>query len=847
MNFKKIVLLIIVLIVCGFKLQAQNINQQNFSNIRVDELSDDQIRQFLKQVESSGLSESQLEQVALARGMSSTEIKKLRDRIEKLKRDDNKQKKEVDNDRNNRNRNRSDSLRNDTNQKERTAREYNLEDDELRKDSLEMRKEFETEAEKALFQLKSKIFGSDLFKNSKINFEPNLRIATPANYQLGPDDEIAIDIYGYSEVDYKLTVSPEGNITIPGVGLVNVNGLTIEQARQRIRSKLSSIYSGIKSGNTGVNITLGNIRSIKVTLLGEVTRPGTYTLSSLATAFNALYASGGPTENGSFRLIEIVRGNRVLAKLDVYEFLMKGFQTNNVRLQDNDIIRIPPYKTRVEFVGEVKRPGLYEAIASDTFSDLLNYAGGFSDNAYKAKVKVLQNTDKERKIADIFAAQYANYKASTGDKYFVEPILDRFANRVTIEGAVFRPGQFELQEGLTLSQLIKKADGLKEDAFLSRGYITRLKDDLQTELLSFDVGKILNGQAADVTLKREDKILIASIFDLREEYFLRIEGEVIKPGRFDFAENTSLQDLIIKAGGLKESASPQRIEVSRRVKNSDPNSASAITAQVFQINVDKDLSVNASDFKLQPYDIVAVRSSYGYEKQKQVKIDGEVLYPGTYTLTRKDEKISDLIKRAGGITALAYADGAALKRKNKQNEELERDKINRLLKLQRSVKDSLAKDSVVFAQELRRNDYVGIDMKRILKAPGSKYDLLLEDGDALTVPRQLQTVKVSGEVLYPNTSPFAQTKGFKQYVSQAGGFSGRANRKGSYIIYANGSVKANRKFLFFNNYPNVKPGAEIFVPKSPERKGLSTAEVVGLTSAIASLGAIVISVLNLSR
>lgn len=843
-----IVLLFISVICAPAIVSAQNVNQQNFSNIQVDDLTDDQIRQYMLQVESSGLSDDQLEQVALARGMDQTQVTKLRQRIEKMRKSDGNSKN---------NNQRNGNTRQGKNDQPAKGRQLNYDAENYRtdstdtySDSLQRQQRKLTEAERALAELKSKIFGADLFKNARPTFEPNLRLATPKNYQIGPDDEILIDIYGYSEVSYNLTVSPEGSINIPNVGVVSVSGTTIEQATSRIKSRLSTIYTGLRSGNTSVNIAIGNIRSIKVVLTGEVVKPGTYTIPSVATVFNALYFSGGPTENGSFRQIEIIRAGKKVATLDIYDFLLNGSLANNIRLQDQDVIRIPTYKKRVEVVGQVKRPGIFEMKDSETMNDLIRFAGDFNEQAYKARIKVLKNTSTERRIMDVLADNFSTYKPESGDKFFVNKILDRFENRVTIEGAVFRPGQYELEKGLTLSQLIKKAEGLREDAFKNRGYIARFKDDLNTEIVSFDVGKIMSGQSPDIALKREDVVNISSLFDLREEYKITVEGDVISPGELPYAENMSLEDVIIQSGGFKESATPKRVEVSRRVRNSDAMSKAAVTAQVFQLDIDKDLKQVGGSFKLQPFDIVVVRGSTGYEVQRQVKVEGEVLYPGYYTVSRKNEKISDLIKRAGGLTALSYTDGASLKRSKKNDTtEIGRDqeaqRLARLQKLQRSVRDT-AKLSADETESIR-NDYVGINLTKILQDSSARENLLLEDGDIVNVPRQLQTVKVSGEVLSPGSSVFQNGRGFKSYISGGGGFTERALKRRSYIIYANGSVKSTKKLFFFNNYPRVRPGAEIFVPKKSDRRKLTANELIGLTSGIASLGAIILGVINLSK
>lgn len=795
-------------------------------NVRVDELSDDQVRSFMRQAGANGMGDAQLEQIAQARGMRPEEIKKLRDRVEKLKKEDKKQ-----------------SDPNRVEPKTGTdGRQLNYE-----ADSLSKQRNPETEAEKALLELRSKIFGADLFKNSNLTFEPNLNMATPQNYVIGPNDEILIDIYGNSEVSYNLKVSPEGTINVQYVGIIPVAGLTIEAATSRIRSRMTSVYGGLRNGSTNLNVAIGNIRSIKVILTGEVVKPGTYTLPSLANVFNALYSSGGPTENGSFRAIELIRGGKKIAIIDIYDFLMKGEIDNNLRLQDQDIIRLPVYQSRIEIVGEVKRPGIFELRPGESFKNLLIFAGEFTENAFKTRVKVLKNTDTERRIADISSDAFSEYKPSSGDKYFVDRVLERFANRVSIEGAIFRPGQYELEPGLKLSQLIKKAEGVKEDAFMQRGYITRLKPDNQIELLSFNVGGVLNGTSPDIQLSREDVINISSIFDLREEYTLSIDGEVRMPGSFPYAENITLEELIIQAGGFTEGASARRVEVSRRVRNSDVLSQSAITAEVFQVDIDRDLKFSREAFVLHPFDIVSVRNASGYEVQRQVKIQGEVVYPGTYTILNKDERISDIVKRAGGLTVLAYTKGASLKRPGVpdagvDSTELAKEKLNKIRRLQTTVGDSTNVEDGV--EEAVKNTNVGISLEKILASPRSGYDLIMEEGDIITIPKQLQTIKVSGEVLSPVTIIYEKGIGFKNYISQSGGFSDRSLKRRSYILYANGAVKSTRKIIFFNNYPSVSPGAEIFVPKKLDKKPLSATEIVGISSGLASLAVII---LNLVR
>lgn len=805
--------------------------QTNYSDIKVDDLTDAQIRQIIQRAESAGYNDAQLEQMAAAQGMKTQEIAKLRARVNKV-------------------RGTSD-----------TATNTNESDDEqsradLESDTTKLKKEKGRSTKVDVFQdLRPKVFGAELFANTNLSFEPNLRLATPKGYIIGPDDELLIDLSGDNEANYKLRVSPEGTIRLQYVGPISIAGLSIEQATSKITSLMSKTYPALRTGQSKVTVTIGNVRSIKITILGEVVKPGSYTLSSFSTVFNALNASGGPSLNGSFRKIQVIRNNKVVATIDVYDFLLNGVQKGNIRLQDQDVINIPVYQSRVEVAGEVKRAGLFEVLNNESLADVIRFAGGFSNQAYTAQVKVLQNTNKERQIKDIPAEQFSNYGPLNGDKFIVETILDRIANRVAISGAVFRPGQFELEKGMTLKGLIQKAEGLTEDAFLNRGYILRLNLDNSLTLVSFSVEKIIDGTEKDIPLQREDKVTISSIFDLREEYKVSVQGDIREPGTFEYAENMSLEDLIQMAGGFKEGATPNRIEISRRVRNSNLHLKNAKTADVFTVDVDENLSLSKTSFKLQPFDMISVRSSEGYQIQKQVKIEGEVLYPGTYTIMNKNERISDIVSRAGGLTSAAYPDAASLKRpgpqrtttaaadKNVINDKEEEDK--KFLNLKR-VQESGVKDTIKpdIEQKLIQSDLVGINLKGILASPQSRYDLIVEDGDVIRVPKEVQTVKVTGEVLNPNSIVFSNGKGFKQYVNGAGGFTSNALRRGVYIKYANGSVQSAGKFLFFNNYPKVRPGAEILVPKRAERERLNAQGWIGLGTAIASMGAIIVSLLR---
>lgn len=788
--------------------QQKNISIQNIAQVKVDELSDEQIKQFIVEYKSNGYSFSQVEQIAVQQNMPRAELQKLQMRVEKLEQKVGGAPQTYD-------RGVSEDAKDDAITK---STDFDKDDEEQKK-----------------------VFGSELFSNKSLTFEPNLKIPTPASYQLGPDDELIIDIYGYSEVTHKIKVTPEGYLRIPNVGLIQVSGSTIEMARRKIIQSLTKVYSTIQSGETSVNITLGSIRSIKVSILGEVKLPGTYTLSSLATVFNALYASGGPSKNGSFRNIKLIRSGKVIATIDVYEFLMKGEAKGNVRLNDQDVIKVSAYETRIKLSGEVKREGLYEMQKTETLKDAINFAGGFTDEAYKERIKVTRNTGKERSVADIQAEKIATFITQTGDVFEVGKILNRFANRVTLEGAVFRPGNYALEQGLTLAKLIKNADGLTEDAFLTRGIIYRLKEDNTNEVLSFDLTDIISGKS-DIELRREDKIVINSKLNMQERRIVSIRGGVLMAGEYPFAENMRVEDLIVAAGGLTENASEKKIDVARRLKG-DGVQSSAEMAEIITYSVNSELKTNSS-FVLQPYDIVTVYSIPGYSTQQMVTLEGEVQFPGKYAISSKTEKISDVIKRAGGATSYSYLSGAVLIRTRELNEAEKKIRQQKIDALRKEAKDTLRVQELIDKQIGNLTSIVGINLKEILNKPGSEYDLLVQNGDLISIPTKKQTILVSGEVLYPVRIQYNRGKRLGKYVNEAGGFSERALKRGSYVVYANGAVKSTRSFIGFRFYPRLKSGAEIIVPPREERKRFPTTEVVGITTGLATIAVLIISVLK---
>lgn len=828
MNKLKIYLSILVVVISlvAFSSAFAQSLPQNLSTFNVDDYSDAQLKAVLQNAQSQGLNDAQLLQMAQSRGLSATQAQRLQTRIADLRKKDGGGNAVI-----------IDTSDNQSSRKVNALQDNNVPDNKV-----------------PLFTNQSKIFGASLFRNSKANtFQPNLKLATPVNYIVGPDDKLHISVYGNSVANWQLTVSPEGNINIPGIGVLNVAGKTIEQATLAIKKRLAANNYAIDRG-TSVHVTLGDIRTISVILQGELVKPGTYSLPSLSTAFDALFSAGGPSDIGSFRNIEIIRNNKIVSKLDLYDFIVNGSRKSNIVLRDQDIIHVPPYGIHVELKGEVKVPAIFETIPGEKLQDIINYSGGFADQAYTARIKVDQVSDRQHRFKDIIEEDYNKYIPLRGDKYTVSRILDRYENRVVINGAVFRPGEFELQGGLTLSKLIKNAGGLREDAFTGRGSIIRLNPDNSKQQLSFNVQDVLSNPSSDIVLQREDSVSITSVFELHDKYTVTIKGQVRKGGDFIYADSMKVADLIIKAGGFAEGASAKRIEVSRRVFDSDPSQKNSRVAQVFSVNVDANLKFEDINFSLKPFDIVSVYSLPGYETQKIVKIEGEVIFPGYYTIEKKNEKVSDLVKRAGGLTQSADVEGGSLKRDNVAVLGVDKTKIDtvalnkerneRLKRLQRTYKDTV-NSSVDTSQY--RNNYVGINLKKILEHPGEGDDLILENGDVLRVPKEQQTVRVNGEVLYPSAVVYNKGKTFRGYVLNAGGFSPSALKRGAYVVYPNGTVKGTTKIFFFNNHPKVKPGSEIFVPKKPVSNNNTGQLILGYTTGLASLGAIILGILSLKK
>jgi protein involved in polysaccharide export with SLBB domain len=833
-------------------LLAQSLSE--IQNIKVDNLSDAQVEQFISRAEASGMNEQQLIAMARERGMPLSEITKLQARIKGLQ---NKGMNEA------------------TFGGADTGREGITEEATVE------------ERGQDLTEQQSKIFGFSLFRNNKLSFNPNLNLPTPQNYILGTGDQLLIDIYGASQMRYDLRINSEGTVFIPNIGPINLGGLSVEAATSRLKSTLSNIFSGLSgaSPNTFLQFRLGNIRTIQVAMVGEVFAPGNYTLSSFSTVFNALYASGGVTENGSMRAIKVYRNNRLAATVDVYDFLINADQSKNIRLQDNDVIMVSPVEKRVEIQGPLRRPGLFEIVQDESLQDLINFAGGFTSMAYPSRAIVYRTTDKELKIENIEGVDFSTFRPRQGDNFIFGEILTRYENRVQITGALMRPGTFAVTEGMKINDLIKKAEGLREDAFLNRATLYRTKPDFSLEIVAVNIGAIVRGEEQDIVLQREDVLNIPSIYDLQEEYYVKISGEINNPGSFAFGENMRVSDLVLKAGGFTEAAMATQIEVVRRVRDD----VSGKLAEIIPVSIDKDLKMNAegTDLVLMPFDHVLIRRSPGYQREKMVRVEGEVYYPGEYALAKADERISDLLKRSGGINPFAYVKGATLIRRNefyampsenaitannlaavkanasqdkKNDTEAEKILLSRIdskINQKSVVKDEVTEtvnadgfkketiENVAMKEGLgsqaivRSEEMVGINLQEILLNPGGKDDLILQEGDVLSIPKELQTVRMRGELLFPTSTRFEKGAGFKQYISRAGGFTDRSRKSKSYVVYANGNVSRTKKFLFMSFFPRVEPGAEIVVPQKPEREGITAQGWIGIGTSLATLGLLI--------
>jgi protein involved in polysaccharide export with SLBB domain len=833
----------------------------DISSVRVDQLSDDQVEELVKRAQDAGLSSTDFLMMAQMRGMPSGEVEKLRSRIENLSVGSSKSR--------------------STNVSKRSTRgQIDLND--ITQGLLEGDELAETEKADSL------LFGSAIFfqKNRKLSFEPSLNQATPKNYILGPGDLLYVDIYGQSEKYYEASVNPEGFILLDNIGPIAVSGKTIEAAQEIIKNRVAGFYTGLSGANpsTFLQVTLGNVKTIKVHILNEVRLPGTFTLSAFSTVFNALYAAGGPTDQGTLRAIQLIRNNKKIAEIDVYDLLINGTANLDVQLQDQDVLLVNPFLARVKINGEVKRPLIFEVTPEDNLEDLLRYAGGYTDLAFKDRISISRITGNQRSISEVYQQQLGLFTLKGGDEITIGRVLDRYSNRIQIKGAVFRQGTFALTEGLTLTQLIKNADGLKGDAYTQRASILRTKEDLSAEVLEVNLQAVLNGSQTDVLLQREDVVRISSIYDVQNERYIQILGEVKRPGTYAYAEGMTAEELILTAGGLQESANLKDIEIARRLEDSDAGTLS----DILSTTVNPDLSFNPNAIPLKPFDQVIVRKRANFTMQRLVSVEGQVNSPGIFAIQTSVERISDLVRRAGGVNQFAYSKGATLIRKteffNTESEQVRRQKnlealrvvlkddpnnaeaqeelLKRLFRdlpkekveekdsiandAKRESLDQIAAETPGLAVKIKETEAVAINLEKILANPGSEEDLVLEEGDVLNVPKLLQTVRMRGDVVYPTTLRHELGRSFTYYINGAGGFDRRANRKQTYVVYANGAVKRTKGFLGIRSYPAIEPGAEVIVPSKGPKVPFRVGELVGVTTGLATL-ALVLSQINLQN
>mgnify|MGYP002624593689 CR=1 FL=1 len=694
-----------------------------------------------------------------------------------------------------------------------------------------------------------KIFGHDIFNNEDLTFEPNMNIATPENYVLGAGDVVFVDIYGASQRSEQVTVSPDGFIVIEGYGPIQVGGLTVSQANSRVRSQLGARYSSSK-----LRLSVGQTRTIVVNVMGEVKTPGTYTLSAFSSVFHALYMAGGPSKIGTLRNIKVYRHNKLVSTVDVYDYILNGKLSGNVRLGDNDVIVVGSYECLVNVTGKVKRPMYYEMKKNESVGTLIDYAGGFAGDAYRKSVRIIRKSGSQYSVYNVNEFDMGSFHMADNDSVSVDSILPRYSNMVEVKGAVFRPGMYQLGKNIySVKTLLESAEGVTEEAFTQHAVMHRMKADRTLEVVSVDIEGIMNGSVADLPLKNEDVLFIPTRQESRVQQTIAIHGEVMYPGTYKYADNETLEDFVLQAGGLKESASMHNVLVSRRI--SDPNALrqDSILAQTFNFSLKDGFVIDGQQaFKLMPFDEVYVRKSPGYFTQQNVTIEGEILFGGTYTLTKKNERLSDLFKRAGGATDLAYIPGARLERKVN---EAERVRLEELAKMQQEEKERVAQEMAInnsrsiaeFGVNMQQTEaekeklieipetyHVGIELDKALENPGGDYDIVLREGDRITVPTYNGTVKIDGEVMYPNTVGYKDGKSAKYYINQAGGFNRYAKKNQAYVIYMNGTVAK------VSDGAKIRPGCEIVVPQKAMNRKMGITEYLAIGSsaaAIATMGA----------
>ena len=845
MKWIKIALFSLSIFAMSIQSNAQNLlSGKDLSTIKVDALTESEIAQIQAQLKQAGVSIDMVESQAIAKGMSPAEFAKLKARLSSSKTGSKS----------------SSPLSKKTVGKKPT---YEI-------DSTRQRPEN---------KINPLIYGSELFANEN-GFGENQNIATPMNYEVGTNDVLKLVVYGVQEYSSDLEVSKEGTVLIENVGRVKVAGLTIEAATTRIRQQMANTaYPSLRSGESKLALTVGDTRTIQVTIIGAQ-RSGNYNISSLSTILNALTEAGGPNEIGSYRAIELIRNNKLYKKIDLYAFMQNGDQSQNMGLKDRDVIRVPAYKGRVEIKGQVKRPGIFEINGSaENFNQFLQYAGGFDDTAYTAWVKVIQKNDKEKSVKDLAAKEFASYQPQGGDIIQISKILDRFQNRVKLSGAVFRPDVYELTEGMRISDLIQKADGLKEDAYIGRAQLIRLKPNLLKEMVSINLGKAMQkGSEENIYLQREDELYINSVVDLRDSLTVDLLGEVRSQGRFNYVDSMTVKDLILMAGGFRYEASKQ-IEVARLIQNNGAVTDNKV-ATILKTEVNGDLSFNAGqeNFVLQPMDVVTITKKVGYTNPEVVSITGQVQSVGKYTLSTRVERVSDIVKRAGGLIGQAYGEGAFIKRSRYNIDTLRSDESktsveqayirkfksqqmaataeiksglndeNGLVDAQKQGKKTLKDSLDVLFKELESDYYqIAIDINKIMEKPGSELDLVLRDKDEIVIPKMDNRVKISGGVLRPTNIVYREGLTIGECISAAGGISEYARRGRAYVIYANGKSKRTMHFGLFRINPNIKPGSEIVLPETDVKKDKPLTSIIQFTTIIAQIGSVLATLAILNK
>lgn len=693
------------------------------------------------------------------------------------------------------------------------------------------------------------VFGRNIFNNEMLTFEPSMNIPTPANYRLGAGDAVIIDVWGASQTTFEGTVSPDGTVTIEGVGPLALAGMTVKEANEYIKKQLGRFYA-----NSNITLTVGETRSIQVQVMGEVMVPGTYTLSALSSAFNALYAAGGISEIGTLRDIKVFRQGRVVSTIDVYDYILNGNTKGDIRLADNDVIVVGPYECLVNIRGKVKRPMFYEMKENESVSRILDYAGGFAGDAYTDNVRLIRKSGREYSVYTVDEFEMNGFLLKDGDSLYVDSVIPRFSNMAEIRGAVFHPGQYQMDGSIkTVRQLIKAADGLREDAFLKRAVMHRQKEDLTMEALSVDVEGIMDGTVADIPLRKNDILFIPSSLDMKGERTLTIDGEVNFPGIYQYADNTTIEDLVLQAGGFTEAASMAKVDVFRRIKNPDAVTDDEKLSETYSFSLRDGLVMgDGQDFHLQPYDEVFVRKSPAYSEQRNVKVSGAVNFSGSYAMDNKDYRLSDLVKAAGGLSSLAYAKGARLQRLLTEEEKKQRESAMKASQIQvyeeslRSEKEfNMAQADSILNLKLDLGDTypVAINLEKAMKNPGSLDDVRLREGDELVVPQFSNTVKISGEVMYPISINYEKGKPLSYYIKRVGGYADRAHKSRVYTIYMNGSVEQ----LGRRSSKSIQPGCEIVVPTKPQRNKMTPQEMMTIGTSTASIATMIATLVNILK